>query len=469
MRSPVLAAIGLVFGGVLVAMIAYLAFVGTNDLALLDTKMICTLTNHPEVKVTGTDLGYPVEHGGRLYFYFGDTRDYDPNLNIKDATQKIQIENERTHLEGADSVATAPLSFNPDNCIPPLQFIELENSFASVTMDGQSLGNFQAPVSAFSHGGKMWAFFTLRDAYGHALGDDVVPGGVSVVASSTDGYSFEKQWEISTSKFLWPVSQVISRDEVQDTPSEYQLFPGLLLVWGTGREIPEAKFRHSYPYLAIAPLLDSGLGRGWLYFGGVDGSGKPRWESSEYSAASLFEPSDPHHCLAEFSVVRTPYGEWMMLYACALPPNGPRGIFLRRAEAPWGPWSSPLLIFDPANGYCQFMFARDPNVCANKGPNPYEESQRDDKDPSLIAWGGEYAPELLPARYFKVDGEIMTIYYVMSTWNPYQAVLIRARVTTGRFARFLASFCNFYSLALRAFGLSQTTAGINYGKFGVNR
>ena len=159
-----------------------------------------------------------------------------------------------------------------------------------------------------------------------------------------------------------------------------------------------------------------------------------------------------------------------MLYACAVIPNGQRGIFLRRAEAPWGPWSSPLLIFDPAkNGYCQFMFARDPNVCANKGPNPYEESQRDVIDPSLISWGGEYAPELLPALYFKVDGEIMTIYYVMSTWNPYQAVLIRARVTTGRFARFLASFSNFYSLALRAFGLSQTTAGINYGKFGVNR
>src|SRR5437588_10071560 len=30
--------------------------------------------------VTGTDLGYPFEHRGRLYFLFGDTRETDPDL-----------------------------------------------------------------------------------------------------------------------------------------------------------------------------------------------------------------------------------------------------------------------------------------------------------------------------------------------------------------------------------------------------
>ena len=281
-----------------------------------------------------------------------------------------------------------------------------------MTVDDRSLGNFETPVSAFSHSGKMWGFFNLRDGYGNALGD-VVPGGRSVVGVSTDGYTFESQWEVSTGKFQWPIGQVISQGEVQDTPGEYQLFPQLLLVWGTGREAPESLFQSSYPYLAVAPLLDVGLGRGWLFFGGLDNSRKPRWENSEYAAVSLFEPSNPHHCLGEFSVVRTPYGEWMMLYACSL--NGQRGIFLRKAGAPWGPWSPPLLIFDPGkDGYCQFMFARNPIIgpCA---PNPSEQSRRDNKDPSLVAWGGEYAPELLPARYFKVDGEIMTIYYVMST------------------------------------------------------
>jgi hypothetical protein len=131
-KNAVFGLIGLVFGGVLLAMIAYLAFVGTHDLALFDSKMICTLTYRPEVKVTGTDLGYPVEHDGRLYFYFGDTRDYDPNLNPNDPTQNTQINNSRTHLEGADSVATAPLNFDPDNCIP-LQFISSDASFAPVT------------------------------------------------------------------------------------------------------------------------------------------------------------------------------------------------------------------------------------------------------------------------------------------------------------------------------------------------
>ena len=30
--------------------------------------------------VTGTDVGWPFEHGGRLNFLFGDTRDFHPDL-----------------------------------------------------------------------------------------------------------------------------------------------------------------------------------------------------------------------------------------------------------------------------------------------------------------------------------------------------------------------------------------------------
>jgi hypothetical protein len=102
-------------------------------------------------------------------------------------------------------------------------------------------------------------------------------------------------------------------------------------------------------------------------------------------------------------------------------------------------WSQPLLIFNPeTDGYCKVMHRRLPSDCAGIGPNPGDLGQRDSNDPNLLADGGEYAPELLPARYFKVDGEVMTIYYVMSTWNPYHAILVRTRVTTSRFARLVA-------------------------------
>ncbi|RYG42739.1 DUF4185 domain-containing protein, partial [bacterium] len=40
-------------------------------------------------------------------------------------------------------------------------------------------------------------------------------------------------------------------------------------------------------------------------------------------------------------------------------------------------------------------------------------------------YGGEYAPYMIP-RFSKKDG---TVYFVMSTWNPYNVVLMRAKLS----------------------------------------
>jgi len=40
-------------------------------------------------------------------------------------------------------------------------------------------------------------------------------------------------------------------------------------------------------------------------------------------------------------------------------------------------------------------------------------------------WGGEYGPYLI-ARFFTGDERQTTIYFVMSTWNPYNVVLMRS-------------------------------------------
>jgi hypothetical protein len=46
-------------------------------------------------------------------------------------------------------------------------------------------------------------------------------------------------------------------------------------------------------------------------------------------------------------------------------------------------------------------------------------------------FGGEYAPYLI-ARYTKVDADRTTLYWVMSTWNPYQVVLMKTEVRAPR-------------------------------------
>ena len=74
--------------------------------------------------------------------------------------------------------------------------------------------------------------------------------------------------------------------------------------------------------------------------------------------------------------------------------------------------------------------------CNNKnGVNPAEESVRDivgwvKGTKTKRAWGAEYAPILLPSRYAKVSATQATLYFLLSTWNPYQVVLMRTQVTS---------------------------------------
>ena len=132
----------------------------------------------------------------------------------------------------------------------------------------------------------------------------------------------------------------------------------------------------------------------------------------------------------------------MMLYTCsgkALGSGERRGVYVRSAAAPFGLWSAPLLIWWPdaeqGIGHCEFMFSRNP--CRRGGLNRFEGSQRfgNDNDektrPGQLAWGNEYAPLLLPSEYFKPASSAtdLTFYYAMSTWNPYQVVLMRSTGT----------------------------------------
>src|SRR5215470_14572922 len=90
--------------------------------------------------VTGTDLGFPFEYNSKLYFLFGDSREFPPDRCepawcgtenepidvLQPNPQQVQrwrsdIEWEtwkRIRTEGSDSMATAPLAVDPEHCIP---------------------------------------------------------------------------------------------------------------------------------------------------------------------------------------------------------------------------------------------------------------------------------------------------------------------------------------------------------------
>ncbi len=188
----------------------------------------------------------------------------------------------------------------------------------------------------------------------------------------------------------------------------------------------------------------------WRFFAGVNAAGSPLWSNGEAAAQPLLPFGSPefgigfHQSFGYFSArFIAPWRKWAMLYTCNddasagyNPANGPRGVYFRAADLPWGPWSAPKRIFDPGTGYCSFMHNQDADTgsqCSGKGLNPLEESVRDydtvRRGPNKRAWGGEYAPLLLPSRYAKVGTASVTLYFLLSTWNPYQAVLMRTVIS----------------------------------------
>ncbi|MFQ5593550.1 MAG: DUF4185 domain-containing protein [Anaerolineae bacterium] len=325
--------------------------------------------------VIGTDLGASFEHAGRLYFLFGDT---------------VGVER-----RGGDSIAYSE-DTDPDDCVTMSFVIARDGLYLPPHVPGVSLGAFEVPSGGFSAGEKMYVFFTTDHSEQTMMGR-------SVLALSTDGaQSYEYLYDVSRDKFINIAPAIVDNADVPGLPEGNG--QGLLL-WGSG------PYRHSDPYLAFMPLSGVEDHSSLRYFTGLDsGSGSPLWSTAEAEAATLF--SQP--CIGELSVAWNPFlRRWLMLYNCA----DPRGINFRVADQPWGPWSEAQVLFHPweDGGYCHFMHVSWESQNCDSVHDPGRQN----------VWGGEYGPYLIP-RYAVGDDSRTTIYYVMSTWNPYNVVLMKS-------------------------------------------
>ena len=148
------------------------------------------------------------------------------------------------------------------------------------------------------------------------------------------------------------------------------------------------------------------------YFGGKDNDRDgPRWERDETGAIPLFQCG----CVGELSVRWNKFiRKWIILYNS----DNPRGIVLRASKKPWGVWSSPMVIFDPYKdrGLGYFMHWPGHDSISELAPDGEEHKK---------VWGGEYAPYQIGLYSVGLDNNKSTkIYFNMSTWNPYQVVLM---------------------------------------------
>jgi hypothetical protein len=322
--------------------------------------------------IIGTDLGFSFLDGNRTWFLFGDT----------------------VGLHGGDSIAYTEDS-TPEDCLDLTFVTGTDGNYNPPTVPGITLGAFEVPVAGFSANGSLYVFFTT----GHT---ETKVMGRSVLARSDDGaHSFTNLYDVSNDKFINVVPVIVDNASIHGLPKSAGQG---LLVFGTGT------YRQSNPYLAYVPMDSVEKRSAWLFYAGTDHvSGSPNWSADEAAAVALFD----HPCLGELSVSwMKDLHKWVMFYNCALP----RGINMRSADTPWGQWTEGEVIFQPWNdgGYCYYMHVsyQDRNCDSVQDPG------RDN------VWAGEYGPYILPGLS-RSQGGVTTVYFVMSTWNPYEVMLMK--------------------------------------------
>ncbi len=334
-------------------------------------------------KLAGTDLGVPFRHKDKIYLLFGDT----VGLRVGDA---IAYTTDTTPEDGIE------LTFIHDNI-----------AYKPVKVPGISQGAFEVPMEGVSVGGRMYIYLTTDSvAVENMFAEDAEPKmGRSVVAvSDDDGQTFSYLYDFSTDNFI-NVS-VVEVDKA-DLSSAFGAGAGkALVIFGSG------PYRRSNVFLAVQPSDQIGSRSSINYFAGMDGSGRPTLSSNEDDAQPLFNQP----VVGELSVSYNRFiNKWIMLYNSFMPTS--RGINMRTADKPWGPWSEPQIIFQPwnDNGYCHFMHAGFPHEKCDEVSDPGREKQ----------YGGEYGPYQFE-DLANGGGSSTTIYFTMSTWNPYTVVLMKA-------------------------------------------
>lgn len=317
-----------------------------------------------------TDLGSTFEHNGRLVLLFGDTHG--------------RREADLDALAFSDS--TDARAFTMD--IP----VDDTGTWRAIAPSGLNHGAFCVASHGVSLAGSIYVLYT-QGAEDNAA--DTMKRSF-LIASPDDGASWTTLYQLPNGPAEAPRfvnGYFAKRDD-------------FLYLFGSG------KYRASSPTLARIEAVRFPARDAWMFFAGGDASGATRWSTSVEESATLFD----HDVVGEFSCEWIePLQRWVMLYNSAQP----RGIVMRHAPQPWGPWSAGEVIFDPDRdeGYGSFMHVAG-------GRDTLSDPGREGE------WGGEYGPYLIP-RFITGDASRCELVYTMSTWNPYGVVLMRSVVTTG--------------------------------------
>ncbi|MBV9440682.1 MAG: DUF4185 domain-containing protein [Candidatus Eremiobacteraeota bacterium] len=336
----------------------------------------------------GTDLGQSFEYNGQVYFLFGDT---------------VGVEH-----HALDSIGMTNAN-DPSGGVK-LDFVSQQpKTYVTIQPPGIPMGAFDTPVAGIVVDGKLYV---------------VVGSGRTANPKGDVGYSvLTRVGSPITPTAFTPLGRISTLPQghflkmaLHATPRP---IPGLpaggpyVLMWGTGW------YRHSDAYLALRPIGSFERGTGtWYYAGPAGAPASVAWTHDETRA----KPIVSNGTMGDISVTWcSALNVWLMTYDSR--PPALDGIVFQWSTTPWGPWSSPQVIFNAVRDGAMGTFIHDPRIRPDDGlAGPVIGSGQ--AHPDKVR-GGAYAPYVVE-RWTQLRGSELTIYFTLSTWNPYVVDLMRA-------------------------------------------
>ena len=351
--------------------------------------------------VLGNGQGGAFEDNGKMVFFFGDTISRDVNA---------------VNYHGADPVAWSTTT-DPEGGLLLNFFTNPDGSPLFVKPPGVAMGPDDIPNAGISLNGKI--YFVCNVGSDTSLANPQAGDRSILVRFDEAAHTFTYLRDVDQ-----PGGHFIG--------TALHAWGGFVYMYGAG------PYRASDVYLSRTPISTFESGDGTEYFGGFL-NGETFWTGMESGVVPVVQdnptngPAWPNDnpTVGNLSVVYSnDLGLWLMLFDGGRQTAKTKSIYLTYAHQPWGPWSTPQLIFNDTRDNAYGVYIHNPGIVPDPpgdGLNGPIIGALNGADPFTTA-GGAFAP-LAIERFLRVSGNTLKVYYNISTWNPYTVVLVRSEFT----------------------------------------
>jgi uncharacterized protein (TIGR03437 family) len=431
------------------------------------TDLILGLTMS-QYGVLGVDLGFPVVYPDKILFLFGDTLatyasngasglqyflslgsgaddsiGYIPNMDLSQCHYIANVDQQLAQGNPKPSI-------DATQC-PAMQFYVNPNhgpqqhAFQAIDISGlepgEGTGPFETPSGGVDFNNKLYMFYItkIQDATPHFALQSILARAdqQSSTLSSSNPPTFTRLYTVSThpaitdpnnppaatndyGKFMFNPPLVMDAATLSSNaltpglPAALQSASNVVFVFGSSW-----LYNRSNLYLAAFSLSDIEAGTSnWFYYAGQNG-GVNVWSNDEKAAAPLLagSPNVGNHSVIWDGTLH----RFVLMYG---------NIAARAAAAPWGPWSSGVVVFDPQSAWAKKLIHHPGADMITRSVIPiFNPATGMQTDLNSSDTGVPYSPNLIKSTQ-NADGSV-ALFFAMSTWNPYEVFLVSSNFTLG--------------------------------------